>query len=104
MQFEKWYYTYRYSSRKYDTNFLNRYKKLISTRSPKSSAFLNAKILLAVNANKGNLTATMVAQRYYVIPFSIIRQSHKKLLNKIKDVFSFEIALNAARTGSPSYN
>lgn len=46
-------------------------KELISTRSSKSSVVLNAQILLAANANKENLTDTVIAQRYHVKPWSI---------------------------------
>lgn len=68
-------------------------KKLISTRSSKSSVVLNAQILLAANANKENLTDTMIAQRYHVKPLRVQRTRQKFVLHGLS------IALNGLKRG-----
>lgn len=68
-------------------------KKLISTRSSKSSVVLNAQILLAANANSENLTDVVIAQRYHVKPFRVQRIREKFVLHGLS------IALNGLKRG-----
>lgn len=68
-------------------------KELISTRSSKSSVVLNAQILLGANANKENLTDTVIAQRYHVKPLRVQRIRQKFVLHGLS------IALNGLKRG-----
>lgn len=68
-------------------------KSLIATRSSKSSVVLNAQILLAANANRENLTDTVIAQRYHVKPLRVQRTRQKFVLH------GMSIALNGLKRG-----
>lgn len=68
-------------------------QSMISTRSSKSSVVLNAQILLAANANKENLTDTVIAQRYHVKPLRVQRVRQKFVLHGLS------IALNGFKRG-----
>ncbi len=56
-------------------------KQLIATRSSKSSAVLNAQILLAANADEENLPDTVIAQRYHVKSLRVQRTRQRFVLN-----------------------
>lgn len=68
-------------------------KKLISTRSSKSNAVLNAQILLAANANTENLADTVIAQRYHVKSFRVQRIRQRFVLHGLST------ALNGLKRG-----
>jgi len=68
-------------------------RKMISTRSSKSSVVLNAQILLAANANKENLTDTVIAERYHVKSLRVQRVRQKFVLHGLS------IALNGLKRG-----